>query len=505
MHALHYTRPREQRYIIRILFMVPVYAISSYLQLQWYWHAIYFQVISDCYEAFAIASFFALLCHYVAPDLHSQKDFFRELRPIKSWVLPVNWFARCCGGQRGIWRTPKSGLTWFNIVWIGVYHYCFIRVVMTISAVVSQYFKRYCESSNSPVFGHIWVCRAANFSILDLTAIQILVFNALAVTVAMYCLIQFYIQLREPLSEYKLFIKIVAIKLVIFLSFWQTAAISVGTSTLKIVHPNKVLAYPDIKVGIPALLLCVEMAIFSILHLWAFPYAPYTSRAPVAFYPVPDADKGTPSVENAREPPQGGFLGIMAFFDALNLWDFIKAFGRGIRWLFCGVKRRKEDVSYRLNDNENLDMDNLPEAKHGVSSYDNMRLGSTPTRPGEGRYSPPDHGDAPYDAHAGPYGGRGGSPPDESVGLMDHAQPNPGAHAYSGSPPRYHQRQESPYGAQYGAGRYQANNPYDDQETGMQPSYDGQIYNSHGGGGRSRPTEAQAQIGQALWGPPGAR
>lgn len=145
--------------IIRILFMVPVYAISSYLQLQWYWHAIYFQVISDCYEAFAIASFFALLCHYVAPDLHSQKVFFRELHPIKQWVLPVNWFAKCCGGQRGIWRIPKSGLTWFNILWIGVYHYCFIRVAMTISAVVSQYFERYCESSNSPVFGHIWVRR----------------------------------------------------------------------------------------------------------------------------------------------------------------------------------------------------------------------------------------------------------------------------------------------------------------------------------------------------------
>lgn len=140
--------------------MVPVYAISSFLQIQWYRHAIYFQVISDCYEAFAIASFFALLCHYCAPDLHSQKDFFREMRPIKPWIMPVNWFAACCGGQRGPWRTPKSGLTWFNINWIGVYHYCFVRVAMTVSAVVSQYFEKYCESSNNPVFAHIWVCHA---------------------------------------------------------------------------------------------------------------------------------------------------------------------------------------------------------------------------------------------------------------------------------------------------------------------------------------------------------
>lgn len=87
----------------------------------------------------------------------------------------------------------------------------------------------------------------------------------------MFCLIQVYIQLKEALEAQKLFIKIVAIKLVVFLSFWQASAISVGTSTLHIVHPNKVLAYPDIKVGIPALLLCVEMALFALLHLWAFP------------------------------------------------------------------------------------------------------------------------------------------------------------------------------------------------------------------------------------------
>lgn len=94
--------------------MVPIYATVSFLSYLFYRHALYFEVIRDCYEAFAIASFFALLCHYTAPDLHSQKDYFRTLKP-KEWVLPVNWFKRCCGGERGIWRTPRSGLTWFNV------------------------------------------------------------------------------------------------------------------------------------------------------------------------------------------------------------------------------------------------------------------------------------------------------------------------------------------------------------------------------------------------------
>ena len=44
------------------------------------------------------------------------------------------------------------------------------------------------------------------------------------VSVAMYCLIQFYIQLRGDLAEHSPLLKVIAIKLVIFLSFWQTVS-----------------------------------------------------------------------------------------------------------------------------------------------------------------------------------------------------------------------------------------------------------------------------------------
>lgn len=94
--------------------MVPIYSIVSFMSYVFYRHAVYYEVIRDCYEAFAIASFFALLCHYIAPDLHSQKDYFRGLQP-RGWVWPLDWMKICCGGERGIWRTPRSGLTWFNV------------------------------------------------------------------------------------------------------------------------------------------------------------------------------------------------------------------------------------------------------------------------------------------------------------------------------------------------------------------------------------------------------
>ena len=100
--------------IIRVLFMVPIYSVVSFLSYYFYTRAVYFEVLRDCYEAFAIASFFSLLCAYVAPDLHDQKDYFRKIRP-RGWVMPLSQFKRCCGGELGIWRTPRSGLTWFNV------------------------------------------------------------------------------------------------------------------------------------------------------------------------------------------------------------------------------------------------------------------------------------------------------------------------------------------------------------------------------------------------------
>lgn len=38
----------------------------------------------------------------------------------------------------------------------------------------------------------------------------------------MYALIQFYFELRQDLKQHKPFLKLLCIKLVIFLSFWQT-------------------------------------------------------------------------------------------------------------------------------------------------------------------------------------------------------------------------------------------------------------------------------------------
>ena len=79
---------------------------------------------------------------------------------------------------------------------------------MTFVAVITQATDRYCTDSLSPAFAHVWV-----------TCIE-----GAAVTVAMYCVIQFYYQLKADISEYSPLIKVLSIKGVIFFSFWQTVS-----------------------------------------------------------------------------------------------------------------------------------------------------------------------------------------------------------------------------------------------------------------------------------------
>ena len=68
--------------------------------------------------------------------------------------------------------------------------------------------------------------RSKHLKPLAHVVLQVMLVEAGCVTIAMYCLIQFYIQLKGDLTKHSPFLKILAIKLVIFLSFWQNVSLS---------------------------------------------------------------------------------------------------------------------------------------------------------------------------------------------------------------------------------------------------------------------------------------
>ena len=225
----------------------------------------------------------------------------------------------------------------------------------------------------------------------------------------MYCLIQFYFQLRTDLSPHRPFLKILCIKLVIFFSFWQTLVISFLTSSSGLLKPSNKIAYPDLKVGIPSMLLCVEMAIFATMHIFAFPWTPYDILRYKDPINAPTSGFGGPIPATYANGPS------RALASAFNPWDIIKACSRGFRWLFVGVRHRHDDISYKNS------------TKLG-SLDSNMPYPTGPTFAG--------NGEAATEAVMIP-GMKDGStaykPLDEDrAGLLSHAQANPYDRQYAG-------------------------------------------------------------------------
>ena len=277
---------------------------------------------------------------------------------------------------------------------------------MTIVAVISQAFGRYCLESLHPAFAHIWV----------------MVIEGLCVTVAMYCLIQFYVQLKEDLSEHKPLLKVTAIKLVIFLSFWQTILISFLTSS-GAVKASKKFDFPDIKIGIPSMLLCIEMAVFSVFHLWAFPWTVYDVRRS----PIVAAESAAGFLPDPKTAYQGGKFGHVALVEAFNPWDLIKAVGRGFRWFAVGRRTREQDISYKNHHQHSVGLE--PTRISDPSSGFRPSHSFEDTHPSDPYASTTTYGIMGLGkaAHHAPYGNEydDHDPHHDHQNLLSHAQPNP--------------------------------------------------------------------------------
>jgi hypothetical protein len=117
--------------------------------------------------------------------------------------------------------------------------------------------------------------------------------------------------------------------------------ISLLSSSNGPLQPTKKISYQDIKVGIPNTMLCIEMAIFAVMHIFAFPWKEYSlkHKGPL--------DVSGSGYSGAAPRYQGGPLGLKALADAFNPWDIVKASARGFRWLFVGYKKREQDPSYQ--------------------------------------------------------------------------------------------------------------------------------------------------------------
>jgi len=257
-----YTNPAEQRWIVRILFIVPVYAFESWLSLLFFGgqysstYYVYFNAIRDCYEAFVIYNFLALCYEY----LGGEGNIMSEIRgkPIRSsWIQ-----CTCC----------LKGLS-YNIGFLrfckqATLQFCVVKPVMSVVTIWLKAKGAYEDGNWDSSQGYLYITLIYNVSI----------------SLALYALYMFYYATRDLLRPFDPVLKFGTVKAVIFLSFWQGVLLAI-LEQMDYINP---VIGPDGKVvqmtagtvsaGYQNFLICIEMLFAAIALRYAFPIAVYINE-----------------------------------------------------------------------------------------------------------------------------------------------------------------------------------------------------------------------------------
>ncbi|KAM9561711.1 transmembrane protein 184B isoform 2-T5 [Salvelinus alpinus] len=221
MHLRYYSSPNEQRHIVRILFIVPIYAFDSWLSLLFFTNEeyyVYFDTVRDCYEAFVIYNFLSLCYEY----LGGESAIMAEIRgkPIQSSCI----YGTCC-----LWGRSYS-IGFLRFCKQATLQFCVVKPLMAMVTVILQAFGKYRDGDFNP---------------------------------------------------YSPLLKFFMVKSVIFLSFWQGMLLAILEkcgAIPKINSPEVSVGEGTVAAGYQNFIVCIEMFFASLALRHAFTYRIYMDK-----------------------------------------------------------------------------------------------------------------------------------------------------------------------------------------------------------------------------------
>ncbi|EKM77803.1 hypothetical protein AGABI1DRAFT_76810 [Agaricus bisporus var. burnettii JB137-S8] len=284
--------------VVRIMLMVPLYAISSLISLFSLEAAFVIDAIRDIYEAFVIYCFFELLIAY----LGGERSLLIMLhgRPPKPPVFPVNLFKR---------EIDVSDPYTFLFLKRGIIQYVQVKPILAAATLILKGTGKYNEGDFRADSGYLYVSVVYNVSIC----------------LALYCLAMFWVCVNDDLKPFRPIPKFLCVKGILFFSFWQSIAISilVATHVIKQLGPYKDAEH--ISLGLTDTLICIEMPIFAIAHNYAFsykdfidPHISFVARMPF-YYAFRDAFGCQDVVEDSKSTLRGEGMDYREFEPAEGL------------------------------------------------------------------------------------------------------------------------------------------------------------------------------------------
>lgn len=224
--------------------MVPIYSVTSWFALvvENEHSILILELVRDSYEAYVIYNFVVLLIAYGGGDFHLSR--FLEDCP----RMPHPWPGR-------LWLPPlKLGPAFLNSVRASVLQFVIVKPA--------------CSFAKLYIFTH------RDLAIRPLILVVITVINNMSVSCALYGLVLFYHAAHELLLPYQPFEKFLAVKAVVFFSFWQGAALSIVVK-IGILQDVEGFTANEQATGLQDVLICLEMAIAAIAHYYVFSYKEY--------------------------------------------------------------------------------------------------------------------------------------------------------------------------------------------------------------------------------------
>ncbi|KAK3003474.1 hypothetical protein RJ639_018230 [Escallonia herrerae] len=253
-HVSSWRKPKEQKAILVIILMAPIYAIDSYCGLidirgsETFF--MFLDSVKECYEALVMAKFLALMYTYlnisisknVVPDEIKGREIHHS--------FPMTLFQPHTARLNHHTLKLLKNWTWQFVV---------IRPVCSILMIALQLLDMYPG----------WV--SWTFTII----------LNISVSLALYSLVLFYHVFAKELAPHNPLAKFLCVKGIVFFCFWQGVVLDLLVASGIIKSHHFWLDVTHIQEAIQNVLVIVEMVFFALFQQYAYSAAPYRNATAV--------------------------------------------------------------------------------------------------------------------------------------------------------------------------------------------------------------------------------
>ena len=192
---LKYYMPQVQKYVIRILFMTPIFSIQAWFSLFFHSAAAYIRAFRELYEAFVLSSF----VYYIIELLGGEEQLALKLRTKDAKYGQHGFVLKYIFGE---WQMGRQFM--INCKY-GVLQYVLVKILATIVVIVLQ--------SQGMFESGVWEW--------DSAYLYIAIIMNLSIGYALYCLVKLYYATKEDLKEWNPVWKFLCIKGIVSVSMFD--------------------------------------------------------------------------------------------------------------------------------------------------------------------------------------------------------------------------------------------------------------------------------------------